>query len=213
LVVLPRLLTDFSFLKQLPPNYRPILSKTRRTQPQIASSGSLSQDRICVSDLEVINQAAMTDTPQFWKTKTLAEMTRGEWESLCDGCGRCCLNKLEDEDTGEFVYTRTACKLLDLKTCQCSDYPNRAARVPDCVTLTPKNVGELGWLPQTCAYRLLDEGKSLAWWHPLVSGRTETVGEAGIAVAGVAYSEEGITVEQLVDHIWKLPKARRKQIT
>jgi uncharacterized protein len=153
----------------------------------------------------------MTDDPPFWKTKTLSEMNREEWESLCDGCGRCCLNKLEDEDTGRFIYTRTACKLLDLKTCQCSDYPNRAARVPDCVTLTPENVSKLGWLPNTCAYRLLDEGKSLAWWHPLVSGRQETVAEAGINVADVAYSEEGITVEQLVDHIWKLPKAKRKQ--
>ena len=148
----------------------------------------------------------------FWKTKTLSQMNREEWESLCDGCGRCCLNKLEDEDTGEFIYTRTACKLLDLKTCQCTDYPNRAARVPDCVTLTPKNVGELGWLPKTCAYRLLDEGKSLAWWHPLVSGRAETVAEAGIAVNDEAYSEEGITVEQLVDHMWKLPKAKRKSL-
>ncbi len=112
----------------------------------------------------------MTGDIPFWKTKTLTEMSRDEWESLCDGCGRCCLNKLEDEDTGKFLYTRAACKLLDVKTCRCTDYPNRAARVPDCVTLTPENVGELGWLPQTCAYRLLDEGKSLPWWHPLVSG-------------------------------------------
>jgi uncharacterized cysteine cluster protein YcgN (CxxCxxCC family) len=84
--------------------------------------------------------------------------------------------------------------------------------VPDCVTLTADNVGELGWLPQTCAYRLLDEGKSLPWWHPLVSGRAETVSEAGISVSGEAYSEEGITVEQLLDHLWKLPKAKRKSL-
>ena len=191
----------------------PILAKTRQEMPLIASSVSRPQDSNCASRREVINGCPMSDTKPFWKTKNLVEMTREEWESLCDGCGRCCLNKLEDEDTGEFLYTRAACKLLDLKTCQCSDYPNRAARVPDCVTLTPKNVGELGWLPQTCAYRLLDEGKSLAWWHPLVSGRAETVVEAGITVAGVAYSEKGITVEQLVDHIWKLPKAKRKQAT
>ena len=152
----------------------------------------------------------MHDNAPFWKTKSLADMTRGEWESLCDGCGRCCLNKLEDEDTGKFLYTRAACKLLDLKTCRCTDYPNRAARVPDCVTLTPENIGELGWLPATCAYRLLDEGKPLPWWHPLVSGRQETVAEAGIAVSGTAYSEEGLSVDDLVDHLWRLPKAKRR---
>ena len=153
----------------------------------------------------------MPDDEAFWKTKALAEMTRREWESLCDGCGRCCLNKLEDEDTGEFLYTRAACKLLDLKTCQCTDYNNRAARVPDCVALTPGNVGSLGWLPKTCAYRLLDEGKPLAWWHPLVSGRRESVDEAGIAVKGLVYSEEGIAVDDLVDHLWKLPKPKRRR--
>ena len=149
-------------------------------------------------------------TEPFWKTKTLDKMTRTEWESLCDGCGRCCLNKLEDEDTGEFLYTRAACKLLDVNTCRCTDYPNRAKRVPDCVTLTARNVRHLGWLPETCAYRLLDEGKTLPWWHPLVSGTPDTVEQAGISVAGEAYTEEGITVEELIDHLWELPKAKRK---
>jgi len=152
----------------------------------------------------------MPQSSPFWKTKTLPEMTREEWESLCDGCGRCCLNKLEDEDTGRFLYTRAACKLLDRESCRCTDYANRHARVPDCVALTPENVGSLGWLPATCAYRLLEEGKNLHWWHPLVSGRTETVTEAGIAVTGEAYSEEGITVDELVDHLWQLPRPRRK---
>ena len=152
----------------------------------------------------------MTDGAPFWKTKSLTEMTREEWEQLCDGCGRCCLNKLEDDDSGQFLYTRAACKLLDLKTCRCSDYANRAKRVSDCVTLTPENVRSLGWLPATCAYRLLDEGKPLAWWHPLVSGRPGTVDEAGISVSHDAYSEEGISVDDLVDHIWKLPKAKRR---
>lgn len=152
----------------------------------------------------------MSTGKPFWKTKSLAQMTAEEWESLCDGCGRCCLNKLEDEDTGEFIYTRAACNLLDLGTCRCSDYADRQARVPDCVALTPENVGSLGWLPATCAYRLVDEGKTLPWWHPLVSGRDETVEEAGISVKGEAYSEEGITVDDLVDHIWRLPKARRR---
>ena len=151
-----------------------------------------------------------SDQP-YWKTKTLSAMTRREWESLCDGCGRCCLNKIEDEDTGEFHYTRAACKLLDLGTCQCTDYKNRAARVADCVALTPGNVGTLGWLPSTCAYRLLDEGKPLAWWHPLVSGREETVDEAGISVKGLVYSEEGIAVDDLFDHVWNLPKPKRRR--
>ena len=149
----------------------------------------------------------------FWKTKTLAQLTRAEWESLCDGCGRCCLNKLEDEDTGKFLYTRAACKLLDLGTCRCKDYPNRAKKVPDCVTLTPQNVPTLGWLPATCAYRLLDEGKPLAWWHPLVSGDPATVIAAGISVKDEAYSENGLTTDDLVDHIWKLPKAKRRAKT
>lgn len=152
----------------------------------------------------------MVNAPPFWKSKSLSDMSREEWESLCDGCGRCCLNKLEDEDTGQYLYTRAACKLLDLETCRCTDYANRQAKVPDCVALTPKNVGSLGWLPATCAYRLLDEGKNLPWWHPLVSGRDETVAEAGITVAGEAYSEEGITVDELVDHLWRLPKPKRK---
>ena len=160
----------------------------------------------------MLSKRWMAVTQPFWKSKSLADMTRAEWESLCDGCGRCCLNKLEDEDTGAFLYTRAACKLLDLETCRCTDYAHRHERVPDCVALTPANVGSLGWLPATCAYRLLDEGKSLPWWHPLVSGRQETVTEAGISVAGEAYSEEGIMVDDLVDHLWRLPKARRRRL-
>ncbi|HMT14449.1 MAG TPA: YcgN family cysteine cluster protein [Aestuariivirga sp.] len=152
----------------------------------------------------------MDRKPPFWDVKSLDDMSREEWESLCDGCGRCCLNKLEDEDTGKFLYTRAACKLLDLKTCRCMDYANRQALVSDCVALTPEAVRSLGWLPETCAYRRLKEGRGLAWWHPLVSGRKETVFEAGIAVDHGAYSEEGIAVDDLLDHLWRLPKARRK---
>ena len=146
----------------------------------------------------------MTAEP-FWKSKTLDQMTPGEWESLCDGCGRCCLNKLEDEDTGEFLYTRAACKLLDIGTCRCTDYSNRHDKVPDCVALTPQNVGSLGWLPGTCAYRLLAEGKSLPWWHPLVSGDPQTVVDAGVSVRGRTVSELDVGPGQWEDHVADWP--------
>ncbi len=120
----------------------------------------------------------------YWRTKTLEEMTRTEWEALCDGCARCCLLKLEDEDTGEIAYTDIACRLLDAGTCRCTRYRQRLRLVPECVDLTPEQVRRLGWLPSTCAYRLLAEGRDLAWWHPLVSGDPETVHEAGISVRG-----------------------------
>ena len=125
----------------------------------------------------------------YWRTKTLDEMTREEWEALCDGCARCCLIKLEDADTGEIAYTDIACRLLDLGRCRCTRYRQRLRLVPDCVDLTPENVRKLGWLPSTCAYRLLAEGRDLAWWHPLVSGDPETVHEAGISVRDRAVSE------------------------
>lgn len=120
----------------------------------------------------------------FWKTKSLEEMSREEWESLCDGCGKCCLAKLEDEDTGQIHWTSVGCRLFDPETCRCCDYTNRLERVPDCVNLTPENVRTLPWLPGTCAYRLLAEGKELDWWHPLVSGDPQTVHEAGISMRG-----------------------------
>ena len=120
----------------------------------------------------------------YWRTKTLEEMTREEWEALCDGCARCCLVKLEDADTGEIAYTDIACRLLDPGTCRCTRYRQRLRLVPDCVDLTPERVRKLGWLPSTCAYRLLAEGRELAWWHPLVSGDPETVHRAGISVRG-----------------------------
>ena len=125
----------------------------------------------------------MADAP-YWRTKTLEEMTRAEWEALCDGCARCCLLKLEDEDTGEIAYTDIACRLLDTGTCRCTRYRQRLRLVPECVGLTPEQVRRLGWLPSTCAYRLLAEGRDLAWWHPLVSGDPETVHKAGISVRG-----------------------------
>lgn len=128
----------------------------------------------------------------FWEEKSLEEMTRDEWESLCDGCGQCCLIKLEDEDTADVYMTRLACKLLDTTSCRCKDYGNRHATVPDCVVIKPETVRKLPWLPATCAYRLLAEGKPLFWWHPLVSGRPETVHEGGASVQGFARSEDGV---------------------
>ena len=125
----------------------------------------------------------MADAP-YWRTKTLEEMTRAEWEALCDGCARCCLIKLEDDDTGEIAYTDIACRLLDIGTCRCTRYRRRFRLVPQCVELTPEEVRKLDWLPSTCAYRLVAEGRDLAWWHPLVSGDPETVHKAGISVRG-----------------------------
>ncbi|MEW5421406.1 YcgN family cysteine cluster protein [Amorphus sp. 3PC139-8] len=131
----------------------------------------------------------------FWEEKRLDQMTGEEWEQLCDGCARCCLNKLEDWDTGEIYWTNVACRLLDDKSCRCRDYPNRATIVPDCIPLTPKAIEELTWLPPTCGYRLISEGKPLYWWHPLVSGDPETVHQAGISARGRTISEEGLALE------------------
>jgi len=125
----------------------------------------------------------------FWRRKRLDEMTHTEWESLCDGCGRCCMLKLEDEDTDIVYMTRLSCRLLDIGKCRCTDYGRRHEKVPDCLSLTPAMVRELGWLPETCAYRLVNEGKDLAWWHPLVSGSPNTVHETGISVREWAIPE------------------------
>ena len=143
----------------------------------------------------------MTRGDKFWEDQPLSEMTRQEWESLCDGCGRCCLHKLEDVDTREIGYTNVACYLLDLNTCQCKDYDNRNALVPTCVHLTEKNIHEFTWLPDTCAYRLLAEGKELKWWHPLISGDPMTVHQAGISVRNLAIREEDVDMKNLEEHV------------
>ena len=142
----------------------------------------------------------------FWERKRLQDMTTEEWESLCDGCGRCCLMKLEDEDTGRVYYTDVACRLLDCETCQCHDYPNRLVKVSDCLQLSPEKLEEIDWLPSTCAYRMLAEGQPLAWWHPLVSGKRSTVHEAGISVRYRTLSEDDVDEKDLEDRIVEWPE-------
>ena len=127
--------------------------------------------------------------PPFWE-KPLAALDRAEWEALCDGCGKCCLHKIEDGASGEIHPTNVACKLLDLHSCRCSSYRTRRAFVPDCIRLSAANVARHKWLPSTCAYRLRAEGKPLPEWHPLISGDPESVHRAGMSVRGWAVSED-----------------------
>ena len=136
---------------------------------------------------------------EFWRVKALEEMDKAEWESLCDGCARCCLVKLEDEDSGKIHFTDIGCTLLNDETCKCRDYRRRQSRVPDCVKLTPDKVKSLSWLPKTCAYRRLSEGLDLNWWHPLVSGSPDTVHEAGISVRGKVFLKE----DELPVSLWE----------
>ena len=139
--------------------------------------------------------------PRFWADVPMKSMTRTEWELLCDGCGKCCLNKLEYEDTGELEFTSVACRLLDDSTCRCMRYETRHQYVPECVTLTPTKLAKVAWwLPRTCAYRLLHEGKPLEPWHPLLSGDPESVHAAGISMRGQTVSETEVPEEDWEDH-------------
>ena len=149
-----------------------------------------------------------TETPlPFWRTKALEDLDATEWESLCDGCGRCCLLKLEDEDTGDLHHTRLACRLLDIGQCRCRDYDNRHDIVSDCIRIDAATVRTLPWLPDTCGYRLVAEGRDLAWWHPLVSGDPLTVHAAGISVRGFARSETGVRERDFERYIIDAPGA------
>ncbi len=136
----------------------------------------------------------------FWRTKQLEEMSDEEWESLCDGCALCCLHKLEDVETGEVHYTNVVCRFMT-DDCRCSRYPERHQLVPDCVELTAADARSFSWLPASCAYRLLAEGQELKEWHPLVSGRAESVHEAGISVRGRVISETHVHPDELETHI------------
>lgn len=142
-----------------------------------------------------------TQSNAFWETKTLEQMTTAEWESLCDGCGRCCLNKLEDIDTGELHFTNVACRLLDDNSCRCENYPDRKKIVPECLVLDIESIQHSTALPPSCAYRRLSQGQSLLPWHPLICGNPEEVHSAGVSVRGKTISERYIHIDQFEDHI------------
>lgn len=143
----------------------------------------------------------MENLTPFWKTKTLEEMTDEEWESLCDGCGKCCLFRIVDDETDELFTTNVICKLFDENTCRCTSYLTRTELVPTCLKLDAGIVHELDWMPFTCAYRLLAEGKDLPWWHPLVCGNLDMVHTVGVSVRGKIEFEQDIDMDDLEDHV------------
>ena len=160
--------------------------------------------RVQSNILELIRQKidfmTITEIP-FWTQKALTELTNDEWELLCDGCGKCCVLKLEDIETEAVYYTDVACKMLDCQTGRCRDYERRKQHVPDCILLTPKTIEQLAWMPKTCAYRLVYEGQNLPDWHPLISGSTDTVMKAGHSVAGQVLQEGSVEDEDMANHI------------
>lgn len=159
---------------------------------------------MAASDHDPIDRAGLSR--EFWTCKPLAQMSQKEWEALCDGCGKCCLNKLEDEDTGEVALTRVACRLLDDATCRCAHYDIRHQFIPECIVLTPDTIDQHAyWLPQTCAYRLVAEGRPLYDWHPLISGSADSVHQAGVSVQGMTVSEFDTPDEDWEDYIIEEP--------
>jgi len=139
---------------------------------------------------------------KFWETKNLIDMNENEWESLCDKCGKCCVIKLEDFDTQEVHYTNVSCKLLCEKSASCKDYENRKSIVPDCIILSPDNLKDLKWMPKTCAYKLLNEGKNLPYWHPLLSGNDKEIVNSGNSVKNRVTNENEIKIKDLPDYIF-----------
>ena len=143
---------------------------------------------------------------RFWERKRMEQMSDAEWEALCDGCGKCCLNKLEDESSGEVVLTNVACRLLDDQSCRCAQYDIRHQFVPECIVLKPSNIEDhLYWMPQTCAYRLIYEGRPLEAWHPLISGSAQSVHDAGVSVQGKTVPEFEVDEDDWEDHIIEEP--------
>ncbi|MGM0634080.1 MAG: YcgN family cysteine cluster protein [Pseudomonadota bacterium] len=144
--------------------------------------------------------------PAFWELP-LADLNRKEWEALCDGCGRCCMLKLQDEDTDEVLYTRVVCRYLDQQQCRCTEYSRRQELVPDCLVLTPGNLAELDWIPDTCAYKLRERGEPLPHWHPLISGSRQAMEEEGISVTGKVVSEAHVPEDGVEEHVirWVKP--------
>lgn len=146
-------------------------------------------------------------SPKFWERKPLAKMNEAEWEALCDGCGKCCLNKIEVEESGEVFLTRVACRLLDDQSCHCANYEIRHQFVPECIVMRPDNIDQHAyWMPETCAYRLLWQGKPLYDWHPLISGDPETVHQAGVSVRGITVPEFEVGEDDWEDHLIEEPK-------
>ena len=137
----------------------------------------------------------------WWHDKALADLSAAEWEALCDGCAKCCLHKLEDEDTGDVHYTKVRCRHLQEKTCRCSDYSNRSKMVANCIDLRTADWKKLDWLPRTCAYRLRAHGEPLAEWHPLISGSNQSVHLSGVSIRGRAISDEYVHPDGFDEHI------------
>jgi uncharacterized cysteine cluster protein YcgN (CxxCxxCC family) len=154
----------------------------------------------------------MASEKPFWESIPLRDMSRAQWESLCDGCARCCLHKLEDAYTGRIYYTSVACELLDRRSCRCGDYDNRKTKIPDCIVLTEEHLGALSWLPESCAYRRLDEGRPLASWHPLLSGDPDSVHTAGISARDRCVSEVDVHEDDFENFIinW-IPSSRNPE--